>query len=257
MSFSFLSTKIYRDLEHYTNDIDLTTVLNKIATVKNSDGKNLRSIYELKTEYIEQYSPHFYHFTNNEKAQSDDKLKRLKKINPDYFVKPPNRLPKWKAQFADVRKLLDSDVFLKIVECVLIRVSQASNTNAEGQFMKLLYLIGLALHEDFNDMVELNKSSNKLNFSFIQKAEKTGIKQLLQNTINLPNFLNGMYKASAEWTLNYYSKIAELKLENSDLSNLIKVTFFYSTREIRNGLLCRVITCHKILNVIKVQFAYH
>ena len=123
--------------------------------------------------------------------------------------------------------------------------------------MKLLYLIGLALHEDFNDMVELNKSSNKLNFSFIQKAEKTGIKQLLQNTINLPNFLNGMYKASAEWTLNYYSKIAELKLENSDLSNLIKVTFFYSTREIRNGLLCRVITCHKILNVIKVQFAYH
>lgn len=223
MSFSFLSTKIYRDLEHYTNDIDLTTVLNKIATVKHSDGKNLKSIYELKSEYIDQYSPFFYHYTNNEKAQSDEKLSRLRKVNPEFFIKPPNKFPKWQTQFASVRKLLDSDVFIRIVECMLMRVSQASNTNAEGQFMKLLYLIGLALHEDFNDVVELNKTGKKFEFGFIEKAEKTGIKQLLKNTTSLPYLLNGAYKASAEWTFNYYLKLVELKLENFDLSDF-KVT---------------------------------
>jgi hypothetical protein len=32
--FSILSSKVYRDLEHYTNDIELTNVLNSIAKIK-------------------------------------------------------------------------------------------------------------------------------------------------------------------------------------------------------------------------------
>lgn len=32
--FSQISSKVYRDLEHYTNDIELTNVLNTIANIK-------------------------------------------------------------------------------------------------------------------------------------------------------------------------------------------------------------------------------
>jgi len=222
MAFSFLSTKIYRDLEHYTNDLDLTNVLNKVATVKNSDCKNLKSIYELKQEFVHVYSPYFYHYSTNEKSQSDEKLAKLKKSNPEYFIKPSNRLPMWQPAFRNIRHLLDSDMFLKIVHCVLTRVIRG-DSNGENKLLKVLYLIGLALHEDLNDLIEF-KTTKAFTFSFVEKCERMfpesgGLKRLLESIITMPYLLSEAYKSSAEWTLNYYLKLSELKSNKSDLTN--------------------------------------
>jgi len=222
MAFSFLSTKIYRDLEHYTNDFDLTNVLNKVANVKNSDCKSLKSIYELKQQYIHLYSPYFYHYSTNEKSQADEKLIKLKKSNPDYFIKPSNTLPVWQPAFKNIRHLLDSDIFIKIVHCVLTRVIRG-DTNGENKLLKILYLLGLALNEDFNDLNEF-KTTKMFAFNFVEKCERLfpetyGLKKLLESVTTMPYMLSEAYKSSAEWTLNYYMKLTELKKNKSDLTN--------------------------------------
>lgn len=66
--FSNISSRVYRDLEHYTNDIELTNVLNKIAIMKRNK-QNSKAIYELKEDYLCYYNPYFYHYTNAERAK--------------------------------------------------------------------------------------------------------------------------------------------------------------------------------------------
>lgn len=201
--------------EHITNDVDLTNVLNRIASVKNSDC-NLKIIYELKPEYVDLFNPFFFHYSHNDKSHTDDKVSKLQKIDNKYFIKPPNKLPEWLPIFSRIRNLLDCDVFLTIVRCVIN--SAVSGTSNEAQFVKVLYLSGLALNEEYNDLNEF-KSTKKFEFNFTQKIDLPGcfsFKDCLTKIMDKPNFLNDSYKTSIEWTLNYYLKLSELKSKSFD-----------------------------------------
>lgn len=207
--------------------MDLTNALNKVACVKNSDTKNLKSIYEIKPDFAYLYSPYFCHYTTSERAQADEKLNKLKKLDPNFFIKPANNLPKWQPLFTDIRRLLDSDTFLKIVKCVLVRIGNARDEgDGEALLLKLLYLIGLALNEDLNDLEE-SKVVQVFQFKFVEKCERLemdgGFRFVLGKIIGMEGMLNERAKMSAEWTLNYYMQLVKLKVQKNDLTEF-KVT---------------------------------
>lgn len=64
----------------------------------------------------------------------------LRKNETEKFFSPP-RLPPLKSLFAHMSRLLDSDIFIKIIFCVLRRFVNKSKLATEGQLLRVSQLI--------------------------------------------------------------------------------------------------------------------
>lgn len=132
-------------------------LLNKRGSAPNSNAKG---VYELKQEYQDFYSPYFYHYTRTEKTKvcfefyskikiilkrnhlffyskkSEEYQLSLKKSDKEKFFKPP-KLPPLSDLYTNMRHLLDSDVFVRIVFCTLRRIASKSKYASEGQLVRV------------------------------------------------------------------------------------------------------------------------
>lgn len=124
--------------------------------------------------------------------------------------------------------LLDCDVFIKIVFCLLRRQINKSKLCTDGQIQRLLHLVGLALYEEQDDVDKniqtlesnqaylfkfleksvLNKKKNSL-FSIKSFKTEDNLVKLLENLINISN--NESYKQMAVWINDYALKLLKLK----------------------------------------------
>ena len=94
----------------------------------------------------------------------------------------------------------------------------SSSSNNEALFVKVLYLTGLALNEEYNDLNKFNKTK-KFEFNFIQKIDVYGFfnfEDSLRKIIDKTNYLNDSYKTSTQWALNYFLKLSELKSKSDN-----------------------------------------
>lgn len=149
----------------------------------------------------------------------------MRKNENEKFFKPP-RLPPFTELYANISHLLDCDVFVRIVLCILRRQSQNSKLNTDGLILRALHLIGLALHEEqddvdknFNDsnqsysfkFLEKSVLQNKKSNSFFIKSYKTedNLIKLLTDLINMQN--NEQFKLLAIWVNDYSQKLLKLK----------------------------------------------
>ena len=148
----------------------------------------------------------------------------LKKIEKEKFFKPP-RLPALTDLFANISHLLDSEIFIKMVMCILRRFNNKSKLTSEGHLIRILHLVGLALYEEQNDLdknfsnenatytfkfLEKSVSSNKKSLFSIKsfRTEETFIK-LLEGTVC--SLTTEPYKLLAAWTLDYSNRLIKLK----------------------------------------------
>lgn len=224
MPHSDLVKNIFPDNEKYTNELE--SVLARLATKKNSGSQtNSKVIYELKEEYLPYYSPYFYHYAKSDKTKSEEYQIGLRKAdNLDKFFKPP-RLPQLTELFAKIAHLLDSDVFVRIVMCILRRFTQKSKLTSEGQFVRLMHLIGLALYEEQNDLDKnFESDQTAYEFSFLEKSIASGKKSLFslkvfktdETLIKLLTQASEQagtesFKHYVEWILNYSQRLLKLK----------------------------------------------
>jgi hypothetical protein len=70
------------------------------------------------------------------KIKSEEYQLSLKKNEKEKFFKPP-KLPALSDLFANIRHLLDSDVFIRIVFCILRRVANKSKYASDGQLVRV------------------------------------------------------------------------------------------------------------------------
>ena len=84
------------------------------------------------------------------KKKSEEYQLNLKKNEKEKFFKPP-QLPLLSELYAGIKHLLDSDVFVRIVLCLLRRVAIKSKLASDGQLVRvyLIYLFTLC----FNTML--------------------------------------------------------------------------------------------------------
>jgi hypothetical protein len=231
---SDLVKNIYPDNEKYTNELE--SVLKRVATFKNSTSSSTsKGVYELKPEYQSYYSPYFYHYVKSERTKSEEYQLSLKKEEKDKFFKPP-RLPPLTNLFKNLIHLLDSDLFIRIVFIILRRFNNKSNLGSEGQLIRLLHLIGLALHEEQDDVDKNFDSFNtnetaSCNFKFLEKTilnnpnssnkKSTSLFSIksFKTEDNLTKMLNETvkvlttesYKHLANWILDYSQRLLKLK----------------------------------------------
>jgi E3 ubiquitin-protein ligase UBR2 len=220
MAHSDIVKSIYPDNEKYTNELEF--VLGKVATFRNSaPNSNAKGVYELKPEYSCQYSPYFYHYSRSEKTKSEEYQLSLKKGDKEKFFKPPES-PPFTLLFARIKNLLDSDVFIRIIGCVLERIAQKSKYVSDGQLVRVLHLIGLALYEEQADFENFNflEKSFFITKDTIKKkvvvspASGQSLGKKLNETISV--LTTESYKLLAEWVLDTAEKLVRKKLNLDD-----------------------------------------
>ena len=222
---SDLVKNIYPDNEKYTNELE--SVLSRIAVFKSGTGANAKGVYELKPEYLSYYSPYFYHYSRPEKTKSEEYQLSLRKNDKEKFFKPP-RLPPLTDLYTNMSHLLDSDVFIKIVFCILRRYSSKSKICSDGQLIRILHLIGLALHEEQDDVDKNIQNENVYySFKFLDKSiinnskKAVGLFSIKSFKVeeSLTKYLSESiaaittepYKLLAEWALDYSQRLLKLK----------------------------------------------
>jgi E3 ubiquitin-protein ligase UBR2 len=204
-SHSDITRHIYSDYEKYSDDLEVA--LKRIANFKKTEaGSKTKGTYELKEQYQSLYSPFFYHYERSEKTKSEENQMKKKPDNEKFFK--PIELPELKGFFKKIPHLLDSKVFIQIVMCILRRSSTESKITSEGQLVRALYLIGMALLEEKKD-AKFNHE-----FHFINRAGDDLIKFL--NDIASMESTNPSCKQQIAWTLELIRSIKKTKFDIDD-----------------------------------------
>ena len=188
-------------------------------------NSNEKGVYTLKEEYLNSYSPYFYHYVKSEKTKSEEQQLSLK-TNPNEKFFKPSALPKLRTTFNRIENLLDSEVLIQICFTVLNRCLSKSKYFSDGQLAKVLHLIGLALHKEKQDIDANIKNKIKLyEFKFLEKTvqEKTDNNNLIE-LINkvVAAVTTNQYKLLSQWILEYAQSLKDQKfatqVESSELS---------------------------------------
>nr|KAG5712905.1 hypothetical protein BaRGS_007502 [Batillaria attramentaria] len=229
MPHSKLAKALPEDPNHETG---LEEVVEEVATFKKPSGGVGNGKYELKEQYFADYCPFFYHYTKAEQSKYDDNMapvfqseeaeRSRKKQNGEDQALPPPVLPKFRPQFSPILRLFYSDVMMQILNTILSRTSAArSRSWSEAQFERVLYIIGLALHEQIAAIKNGDKS-----FLFLHRAvAENGMLSQLEQLVHSPNVSQEPIKDLLAWVLRKFGEALQLSDEpssNEQLENLAK-----------------------------------
>ncbi|XP_070180013.1 E3 ubiquitin-protein ligase UBR2-like isoform X1 [Littorina saxatilis] len=213
MPHSKLAKALPEDPNHETG---LEEVVEEVATFKKpTAGGNGK--YELKDQYYAEYCPFFYHYSKSDQSKSEEAERSRKKQNGEDQALPPPVPPKFKVAFKPILRLFSSDVFLHVLSMVLSRTAAArSRSWSEAQFERVLYIIGLGLHEQM-EALESHDSS----FQFLQRATgEKGILGQLESLVHNTNVNQEPIKDLLAWVLRKFGEALHLSDEPSSKDQL-------------------------------------
>jgi hypothetical protein len=134
-------------------------------------------------------------------------------------------------QFLKLRNLLQCDVFMKILNLTLKRFHTKSKVCNDGQLVKILHLIGMALNEE-NQKTEYENDE----FKFCEKVlkQKSSDSLLTHLKSSLPLISTESYKMLGIWALNFLenacSKSSNSSSNKSSIDTLMASTSDSSTK---------------------------
>lgn len=193
---SELNKALPDDSNHETG---LERVINEIADFKKPTQSSGKGVYELKSEFYDQYNVYFYHYSREEVSRSEEEQRRRRKAAKELECVPPPKLPALLPPFTMVTNLLQCDVMLHIMSLVLERsINLRARSFSETQLLKILHLIGYALHEE--------ESGNYQFFLFTERAEKWNIEKYIEELCVSPRV--EAHKHLLLWTLNKFRAVA-------------------------------------------------
>ncbi|XP_041351534.1 E3 ubiquitin-protein ligase UBR2-like isoform X2 [Gigantopelta aegis] len=198
------------------SETGMEDVVNEVAEFKkpSSTGKGK---YDLKPEYYKMYCPYFYHYTKAEQSKSEEAQRKRKKQAGESQALPPPVPPPLTSQFAAIVNILHCDVMFHIFKMVLTRTAaQRSRSWSEAQFERILYIIGIALHEQKRAFKEGNTS-----YDFLTKAMKEdGLLSKLQCLVGNQNLNQDPSRDLLAWSLKQFAEVCTLKSEPVCLETL-------------------------------------
>ncbi|XP_064603615.1 E3 ubiquitin-protein ligase UBR2-like isoform X2 [Liolophura sinensis] len=225
MAHSELVKTLPEDANHETG---IEAVIHNVADFKKPTEEQ-KGKFDLKPECYSRYNPFFYHYSKSDQSKSEEaQLKRKKQAGLDQALPPPEP-PPFSLQFTPVINLLECDVMIQVMEVVLARTQrQRSRSCPEGQFERILHLIGLALHEQRRAIVDGNTE-----FDFLSKATKRGksILYYLETLVGDPNITHDAQKDLLTWVLKTLAEVRQMKNEPVAMETLESLTTFDSKQQ--------------------------
>lgn len=81
------------------NKEKIKDILDNIAALEDPTKSNEASVYELKPQYFDDYNPYFYHYTKEEKTNSEKEQRKRRHANKELVYCPPPKLPQLTPSF--------------------------------------------------------------------------------------------------------------------------------------------------------------
>ncbi|XP_048259504.1 E3 ubiquitin-protein ligase UBR2-like isoform X2 [Haliotis rufescens] len=206
--------------EDHNNETGVEDVVSEVANFRKPSSTD-KGKYELKDEFYSQYCPYFYHYTKTDQSKSEETQRKRKKQQDEDQALPPPVPPSLTSQFQPLVDILQCDVMLHIMRVVLTRTAaQRSRSWSEAQFERILYIIGIALHEQ-RRAIDMNNTS----FDFLNKAVKeNGLLSLLQTLVGNQNVSQDPVKDLLTWMLKQFAEICAMKDSSVDVGTLGNIT---------------------------------
>ncbi|KAL4237392.1 hypothetical protein ACF0H5_002110 [Mactra antiquata] len=222
LAHSELAKALPEDTNHETG---LEDVVKDVANFKKASmakgPQGGKGKYELKPEFYSSYNPYFYHYTKGDKSKSEEAQVKRKKESNESQALPPPVPPKFTPQFAPIVNLLQSDVMIYLMELILGRAAATrSRSLSETQLERVLYLIGLALHEQrraITDGVDsfdfLSKACGQTKDSTKVRKDGKCIQTLLDSIVNSHIVTHDSIRDLVTWTIKTLTEVRHMKNE--------------------------------------------
>ncbi|XP_045481079.1 E3 ubiquitin-protein ligase UBR1 [Harmonia axyridis] len=201
-----LHSELTKNIPDEINDSTVVDdIINELAEFKRGQG-SAKGVYELKSQYYDQYNVFYYHYSKEELSKSEVNQRKRRADAGLLECCPPPQLPKLKDASAMIVNLLQCDVMLHIFQTVLYRCSDLRTRSfSESQLHKVLHLIGYALQEEQTAYYPF--------FKFVENSIKFKILFHLENLMTCPRV--DAHKDLLKWTINKFKEVANQFDKNS------------------------------------------
>ncbi|GMR54164.1 hypothetical protein PMAYCL1PPCAC_24359 [Pristionchus mayeri] len=196
-TFSYIQQKLHHD--PLLHRVSVNETVTKVADFKRLTS-NTAGKFELKDEYLDKYDTFFYHYTrqSSSAAEQYQKKHRNNKNRSLRACPPPAPIP-LESLFLPLTRLLLSPSLLSTLVLNLQRVARRSRFQSESIFHRVLYIIGLGLHE---------QSRRLLEFDFVAFANKEEYRVLrhLEDLSNKPEA--AAHADLLWWTIQKFKEVS-------------------------------------------------
>jgi len=172
MTHSELNKALTEDIVN--RETGLEKVVESVAVFKKPKaGSSGKGRYELRSEYFKDYNVFFYRYSRENQSKSEEAQRQRRKAAGESECTPPPKPPAFAPQFLPLVKIMESDVFLHILNLILDRADDLrSKCFSENQVHKVLHLIGLCLIEEEREGSELKFTKAAGNSFMLEKLQK-------------------------------------------------------------------------------------
>uniref|UniRef100_A0A1I8B9X3 E3 ubiquitin-protein ligase n=1 Tax=Meloidogyne hapla TaxID=6305 RepID=A0A1I8B9X3_MELHA len=174
--FSFIEKCIPNDPS--IQRLSLENAVRNVGNFKRANNVSSGQFY-LKESLRSEYNPFFWHYSKQlasmaEQQQNKDRAELSREVK----ACPPPLPPPFSRFFAPILKIMESDVFIKLIHTIIERTTRRSRFVSDQLFYRAIFLLGMALNE------QKRANSQGHEFNFIKMATKEGIFDKLERMMN-------------------------------------------------------------------------
>lgn len=207
MAHSHLSKALSEDANHETG---LESVVNRVATFRKPHGTG-KGIYEINPDCYAHYNPFYYHYSREEQSKAEEAQRKRKKLAQEIVCCPPPLPPCLCPGFSMLVYVLQCDVMLHVMRLVLERsLNLRARSYSDGQSLKILHLIGFALHEEQRC---IESSNGNQAFQFVSRSSKENIFVLLEALSTGPPQRRDVHKDLLAWVINKFRAVHKMGID--------------------------------------------
>uniref|UniRef100_A0A183C9E3 E3 ubiquitin-protein ligase n=1 Tax=Globodera pallida TaxID=36090 RepID=A0A183C9E3_GLOPA len=159
--------------------------------------------FHLKDSLRTQYNAFFWHYSKHLISLAEQHQQKVRSgLSRELKACPPPMPPPFAPFFAPLLRIMESDLFVKLIRVVFERVAKRSRFVSDGLFYRTLFLTGMALNEQ--------KSAHLRNesFNFLRMAKAEGIFDFLVRLQDKPEA--EAHNDLLWWIMKHYSEVSAL-----------------------------------------------
>uniref|UniRef100_A0A7E4W1J9 E3 ubiquitin-protein ligase n=1 Tax=Panagrellus redivivus TaxID=6233 RepID=A0A7E4W1J9_PANRE len=198
-TFSSIEKTFKRILEPNLKSIELEAAVQRVADFRKPTTTAPGS-FSLKASRRASYNPFFYHYSRQQFSQAEQAQWREREKEPrEIQACPPPKSPPFEAFFEPILKLLETPLFVRLLDHVLVIVSKRSRYMSEGLLHRTLFLLGIGLNEQLA-AIEVGKP-----FDFALQCEAAGLLTTLKKIEGTPQAET--HKQLLWWVLQRFEEV--------------------------------------------------
>ncbi|CAK5066505.1 unnamed protein product [Meloidogyne enterolobii] len=158
--------------------LSLENAVRNVGNFKRANNVSSGQFY-LKESLRSEYNPFFWHYNKQLASMAEQQQNKDRTgLSRELKACPPPLPPPFSRFFAPILRIMESYVFIKLIDTIIERTTRRSRFVSDQLFYRAIFLLGMAL----NEQKRFNSQGAK--FNFIKMATKEEIFEKLERLMN-------------------------------------------------------------------------